>query len=554
MARWVFSADTRRRFGDSALTSLALTLAFAACAGQRSEVVGGDEAADDGASGDDGDHDGDGDDGDGDGDGGIKLDVAPGGGDGGDGDAGPMTSCAAAAEDKSSMGCQFWAVDLPNCWAHSILNPPDTAIPAEQQFAVVVANASYDQSAKVDVYLEGSLIDSATVGVEEIHTFNLPRNDIDAQTSSTNGTAFFIESDVPIAAYQFQPLDNLPPPYSNDASLLFPQHSFAADYMAVTSYATSMNVQGGPSYPVNIGTFVSVVATEDGTTVDTYPTAPTAGGPTADVTIDRGEVFTIIGDGNTEEGKGNLSGTRVHADKPVAVFSGNVGAHEPLEVAGCCLDHIEHQLLPMSAWSNVYIAPPPPRYDGKVDESSVFRFIGAFDGTTLEYSPEAPAGAPATIDANETVAFTTKQPFVVSGSEPFAVTQFLLSNGSLGYNGPVPGDPAMWVVPPVDQHQAKYVFLSPEGYDDNFVTIVGKAGISIELDGEQVTGQFHMTGEVDGAPYTHIHVPVEPGSHLIEAQELVGIAVFGYGVDVSYAYPGGSGIKYIYEPPPPPQG
>jgi hypothetical protein len=465
-----------------------------------------------------------------------------------------MTSCTAAAEDKSSMGCEFWAVDLPNAWAHSVMNSPDTAIPAEQQFSVVVANASYEQSAKVDVYLEGSLIDTATVGSDEIHTFNLPRNDIDAETSSTNGTAFFIESDVPIAAYQFQPLDNLPPPYSNDASLLFPQHSFAQDYVAVTSYATGMTIQGGPTYPVNMGTFVSVVATEDGTTVDTYPTAPIAGGPEAGVTIDRGQVFTILGDGEGGSGIANLSGTRVAADKPVAVFSGNVAAHEPLEVAGCCLDHVEHQMLPMSAWSDAYVVAPPPRYDGKVDESFVVRMIGAFAGTTLEYGPALPAGAPTTIDDNEMVEFTTTQPFVVTGSEPFAVTQFLQSNGTLGYGGAVPGDPAMWVTPPVDQFQAKYVFLSPEGYEDNFLTIVGKAGISIELDGQQVTGQFHMTGELDGTSYVHIHLPIDPGSHLVEAEELVGISVFGYGVDVSYAYPGGSGIKYIYEPPPPPQG
>jgi hypothetical protein len=399
------------------------------------------------------------------------------------------------------------------------------------------------------------MIDSATVSINAIHTFKLPRNDIDPQNTSTNGTAFFIESDVPIAAYQFQPLDNTVPPYSNDASLLLPVHSFDKDYVAVTSYATAMNVAGpNDNVPSNMGSFISVVATEDSTTVDVFPTDDVAGGQMEGVVIDRGQVFTVIGDGHTEGGKGNLSGSRVSADKPVAAFSGNVAAHEPLGAGGCCLDHIEHQLLPMSAWSDEYVAAPPPRYDGQVDESSVYRIVGAFDGTQLTYDPARPVDAPEVIDADEMVEFTTKDAFTITGSDPFSVTQFLQSNGTLGYGGARPGDPAMWVVPPVAQYQAKYVFLSPQGYEKNFVTIITEAGTEVALDGVTVTGQFYVNGSIEGRDYLHIHMPVEPGSHLIEAEDLVGISVFGYDDDVSYAYPGGSGIKYIYEPPAPPEG
>ncbi len=489
--------------------------------------------------------------------GGDKLDVGgvgetDGAGDGGDGG---FASCAEAQSEAGTIGCAFVAVDLPNVWAHSVLNPPDTAIPAAQQFAVVVANASYETAARVTVTLDGQVVGEATVDVGQMHTFALPRNDIDAQISSTDGSAFLIESDVPIVAYQFQPLDNLPPPYSNDASLLFPIHTFGSQYTATTSYATGMTVQGGPTHPVNIGSFVTVVAIEDDTVVDLYPTAPLAGSPaTSGVVLRRGQVLNVIGDGETVDGKGNLSGTRVSATKPVAVFSGNVGAHEPLDVSGCCLDHIEHQMLPMEAWSDTYLAVPPPRYDGKVDEWAVYRIVGAFDGTTLTYTPSAPSGAPTTIDAGEVAEFETTGPYVVSGSHPFSLVEFLFSNQSLGHGGAVPGDPAMWVVPPVDQFQKSYVFLAPEGYDASFVTVVGRAGQQLMLDGEPITGQFVMTGSLGGKAYAHIHVPIAPGPHVVEADDPIGIAVFGYGTDVSYAYPGGSGIRKLYTPPPPPEG
>jgi hypothetical protein len=77
--------------------------------------------------------------------------------------------------------------------------------------------------------------------------------------------------------------------------------------------------------------------------------------------------------------------------------------------------------------------------------------------------------------------------------------------------------------------------------------------VAVELDGAIVAGQYYPTGEQGGTMYVHIHAPVAPGSHLIVADEPVGISVFGYATDVSYAYPGGSGVKYFQPPPPPPE-
>jgi hypothetical protein len=237
----------------------------------------------------------------------AKFDVG-GSAEGNGDDGGPLGSCDAAAEDKSSMGCAFWAVDLPNAWEHSIWNPADTANPAEQQFSVAVANASSEASAHVEVRLDGELVDSADVSFDEIHVFDLPQTDIDPTTTTTDGRAFEITSDVPIAAYQFQPLDNDPPPYSNDASLLFPVHALDKDYVAVTGYSSGMNLQNSadPNVPTNIGAFVSVVAIEDDTVVDSWPTAPLTSGPDKGVTLARGQVFTIVADGAGVEGTANL--------------------------------------------------------------------------------------------------------------------------------------------------------------------------------------------------------------------------------------------------------
>jgi hypothetical protein len=61
-------------------------------------------------------------------------------------------------------------------------------------------------------------------------------------------------------------------------------------------------------------------------------------------------------------------------------------------------------------------------------------------------------------------------------------------------------------------------------------------------------------GVVDGVAWNYVHVPLQPGSHTLESGDPFGIVSVGYSQDVSYGYPGGSGVASISEPPPPPQG
>lgn len=248
-----------------------------------------------------------------------------------------------------------------------------------------------------------------------------------------------------------------------------------------------------------------------------------------------------------EAGQGNLSGTRIAADKPVAVFSGNVASFEPTPQNGCCADHLEHQMLPLSAWGDAYAVVAAVRV----------RITGSFDGTTLLYSPAPPPGAPAVIDAYQTVAFTANASFIVSGDPPFAVTEFLLSNEVVTVD-PTPeddsdnltfvGDPAMILVPPLAQYQGDYVFLTPAEYETNYVTIIRPAGAAVTLDGADVTddGGWGPIGAQGGATYERATSRSSSGRtgqrrrrrpprhHLV-----------GDDVAVSDGHAGGSGVEFI---------
>lgn len=490
---------------------------------------------------------------------GEKLDVGGAtsntgaGDDGGSGDP-----CVDAAMAESNQGCEFWAVDLPNAWAGINGSPA----PQDQQFAVVVANTASDAPANVEVFVgaNGTSIDSAQVPIGEIHEFELPAQNQDPRANTYDGVAYRIESDVPITAYQFQPLDNTVQVFSNDASLLFPTHVLGTDYTAITGDAILLATDLEPDGD-NSGAYVTVVASEDGTTVDLYPTWGLYPGNYQGITLDRGQVFTAVSLGPKTypgvAGDGNLSGSRVAADKPVAVFSGNIATIDP-NPGQCCADHLEHQMLPLVAWGDGYTAAPPPSPSGAANDNPAgYRITGAYDGTSLSYSPAPPPGAPTTIDAYETVRFQTDQGFTVTSNDPdkpFAITQFLLSNQAIAALGQ-PGDPAMIALPAAAQFETNYIFLVPGGYTVNYVTVIREAGSDVLLDGVSTSaGAWKPLGSLAGISYEYIHLQVETGSHTITSDDPSGIISAGYSVDVSYGYPGGSGVKVISEPPPPPQG
>jgi len=465
-----------------------------------------------------------------------------------DGDTDPCNNMG-----ETNRGCAFWAVDLPN-----VTDAPLAVVPQDQQFAVVVANVSNDVPATVSVYAGASATPLATqtVPTNEIVTFELPSSQGIAPAATTSdGLAFRIESDIPIAAYQFNPLDNTSPVYSNDASLLFPERVLSMDYSAITGSANLVSADAFSANNANTGGFVSVVAIEDATTVTLYPTNALYPGAYEDVVLNRGQVLTAIAAGL--DALGTLHGTRVAADKKVAVFSGSVATSEPSTTNECCADHVEHQMLPLESWGTAYAVAPAADAKGNGDCRSVYRLSAGFDGTELVYTPSAPAGAPVVLDAYETVEVVTDQPFAVASTDPekpFSVTQFLLSNQEFGgLLNPYPGDPSMMVLPAVDQLQLEYVFLVPNGYDANFVTVVRGSASPVNLDGAPISAVFSPLATYDGTEYQYIHVELAPGRHVIESEGPLSITVVGYSPDVSFGYPGGAGVAEISDIPDPPE-
>ncbi|HEY2732871.1 MAG TPA: hypothetical protein VGI70_02755, partial [Polyangiales bacterium] len=155
-----------------------------------------------------------------------------------------MNACSLATTQNSYAGCEFYAADLDNAAIDDMNNA------SAQQYAVVVANPQR-VPVKVTVELndapygaapQAREVDSKLVAPGDLEVFKLPRREVDgsSETGINDGTdsalssnAYRVTSTYPVAAYQFNPLENVNV-FSNDASLLLPVPALGADYTVVS--------------------------------------------------------------------------------------------------------------------------------------------------------------------------------------------------------------------------------------------------------------------------------------------------------------------------------
>ena len=189
-----------------------------------------------------------------------------------------ISLCEDAANNRSNIGCVYWAVDLDNA-----VNSVDNA--AGAQFAVVIANVNGTYDATVTITIDESdytappdirEVETADIPPGSLYVFALPRRDIDGydkpehddtgpQTALSN-LAFRIESTIPVVAYQFNPIDQA---FSNAASLLIPESGIDTLYYVI-DYP--------PANPINVPgltrpnrDYVTVVGTQADTLVRVTP-------------------------------------------------------------------------------------------------------------------------------------------------------------------------------------------------------------------------------------------------------------------------------------------
>ncbi|HEY8430666.1 MAG TPA: IgGFc-binding protein [Sandaracinaceae bacterium] len=474
-------------------------------------------------------------------------------------------ACAAAEASRTYIGCEYVAAPFAQT----------SELEARYfDFRIVVANPS-ELPAEVSVHrgtrllerrriVPGGLVEIALPWVEGL---SFPEGLEWSSTVVADG-AYRVRSDRPVLVTQFNPFhyasleDGVRYSFTNDASLLLPTHALGDDYVAATYLPTSS--AGGSSPP-----WIAVVGTSpEPTTVKVHASAPIraeAGGrfeavdagETLTFTLARGEVAQLIAEapplcdptrpgydaesGLCAEPDYDPTGTRIRADKPIAVFSGHVCAYVPFQTPAC--DHLEAQLAPVRTWGRKYET--MPMGDPGVTTGNLIRVVAVEDGTRVTFEPPVGTVREIALDAMEYGELTITGPVSIESNEPVQVAQFLL-----GMNITDPprdrGDPSQTMLVPAEQFRTDYVFVTPSSYAETptgraYVLVSRVPGTPIELDGTELEAEWTRVGERELAI-----VQLGGGAHRGRSVAPFGLVAFGLGQYTSYAAPAGLNLNTLY--------
>jgi hypothetical protein len=457
------------------------------------------------------------------------------------------TTCAEAASGKSTVGCKFFAVDMDS---HDGVET--------SQYAVSVANVQLAATATVTVETKENGVwqvagGPTPVGPLQLFTFNLPDRHQD-DTGVRVGGAYRVTSDVPVVAYQFNPVDGSAS-FLSDAAMLYP--AAALDTINhVTAWKSMMDNSGGFQH-----SYVTVIATVDGTMVTVDPKVPTAAGNGVPQGA-AGAPFTIpLAEGDVlnvavQSIPSSMTGTKItsNADHPVAVFAGQECALIPESV--CCCDHMEEQLAGVRLWGKNFIAARMPIRNGGSPEATLWQIYAAEDGTTVKVNADPGiTGIPApqfVLNQGEVSEFYVTGPvgeegdFEVLADKPIAVYGYMVGAENFGSSI---GDPAMVAMAPSEQFLPRYVVLVPGTWITDVAVVTRPAGAQILLDGVAIPDSAFNPVAASG--FEVARVPVADGVHVLDGGlDPFSVIIVGYDTHDSYAYLGGTGTGKINPNPP----
>lgn len=237
--------------------------------------------------------------------------------------------------------------------------------------------------------------------------------------------------------------------------------------------------------------------------------------------LHRGQVYQLFGPPVGEPS--DLTGTRIRASRPVAVFSGHVCAYIPLTVPAC--NHLVEQIPPVHAWGRHY-------YAGKFRWRSryVVRVLAHYPNTQL-FLNDRPIRK---LEAGEFWEQTLTENVQITADKPILVAQF-----SEGYqNGDSIGDPMMLLLTPTQQFLSHYRLATPvQGMWRHFLNLVVPMSVvsSLRFNGAPVRAAFERVGS---SQYAIATIEIPYGSHTLEADQPFGVYAygFGYGADSYDAY------------------
>lgn len=497
--------------------------------------------------------------------------------------------CSAAAAERSYIGCEYWPVVTSNAGLYTGFSFAVAIASASDQPATVVIYKGSQKVATTTVQPGGvatvqlpwvSALKQSLAGANSKATY-----DGSFTSKLVADGAYHLKSTAPVTVSQFNPLQFEVPAkadcddnfdtgqclsYTNDAAMLLPTTALGKDHYALSwpagaSWNLTYKRLSSPG-------FVSVVATKDGTQVTVQAAGKVRSGAGVQAmdagtsqtfALNAGDVLQVLTavppDPTSTLGCANvsastklcpppagydLSGSWISASEPIAVVGGHDCATVPANKMAC--DHIEESIPPLNTWGKSVVVAAPQAVtgaataNGKADVQLV-RIVSGADNNTLTFDPPiAAVGVPVLSKGQVLELPLGNGSYHISATGPILVGQYMaggdqvdpLNSGTINSKG----DPSFGMAVPISQYRKDYVFLIPDSYTYNFVSVIAPKDAVLALDGQPVTATFAPIGS---SGYGVARIKVKGGNHTITGDVGFGLLVYGYAAYTSYMYPGG---------------
>jgi len=503
---------------------------------------------------------------------------------------GPMVTCIdpclAAQGSGSTIGCEFYVAAVPpqqdtvgSCYAAFVANTWDTAITLNVDLGGMPLNTSafaytpvgsgsnitYQPLAASGM---GATLEPGKMAIlflaqqssSAVFFTPCPVNPAEQSMFQLQGTGlaapFHFTSTAPVIAYDIYPYGGANS-HVTSASLLLPVSAWGTNYVGADPH------QGAMLGSENVMPYLQIFASQDNTQVAIQAPVAIVGGAGV-AAVAQGAVGHYMLNHNQYlqlQQTAELGGSLIKSDKPIAVWGGIPCMNEPEGQLYC--DSAHQQLPAVPLLGSQYAAAQYANRGG--GDTPFWRVVGAVDGTTLTFSPPQ-AGAPATLNAGQTIEFSSTDPnfvlFSQDGDHPFYFSELMSGGGDPPdpLDG-IPGGPFQgfgdpdWVnvVPPLQWLRSYLFFTDPTYAKTDLVFIRGQgsdgAFHDVTLD---CFGAIAAWTPIGNAPYQVARVDwamqagnCSNGVHTATSEAPFGLTVWGTDIDTSYAYPAGMSVKPI---------
>jgi len=327
---------------------------------------------------------------------------------------------------------------------------------------------------------------------------------------------------------------------SADAAVIFPVEALGNEYFAICYEPHVSELADGTPWNGKNSEFV-IVASDDQTLVTITPTKITDQLKLANIPytiqLNKGELYQVQSMNHANlQGQGDLTGTYIKSDKPVALYSGSWATTVP-STSIYAWDHLYEQIPPIRSWGRKFVAVPL-----KSRLKDTYRILSSVDQTTVKI-----ADKPSVIlNRGEFYEFmlNADEASMIESDHPVLLAQYSNSND---VDRPVvlppgeswDGDPSMLIISPADQTREEVTFVAydtPEINQKFYVNVVTLENSvnQIQLDGQSIDFQI-----LPNSDYAYAQVKIAKGNHnlnSIEPGKGFIAYVYGFGGVESYGY------------------